>query len=263
MTKSLVTFLLDGSGSMNSVKSFTLEAFNSYVDALRAADNIAFSLIRFASDDIEKLMFETPIKEVKALTDATYRCAGGTPLIEAAITTINALAAALPSKPDVSKIIVCIQTDGEENASGHEYTWDVLRALIAEKQKLGWEFNFLGAGIDAYQQGARMGVSTANTMSYDSSKMGTTREAFRDRGMAHASYSAGLSANTQISMSAKAASGDRFVPGPDTQLQGHHGHTNPLAVPAVPLAVPQGGLTVDLTVSSGPQPAPRRQNLTL
>lgn len=259
MTKSLVTFLLDGSGSMNSVKSFTLEAFNSYVDALRAADNIAFSLIRFASNEIEKLMFETPIKDVKPLTDASYRCAGGTPLVEAAITTINALAAALPSKPDVSKIIVCIQTDGEENASGHEYTWDVLKALIAEKQKLGWEFNFLGAGIDAYQQGARMGVSTANTMSYDSSKMGTTREAFRDRGMSHASFSAGLSADTQISMSAKAASGDRFVPGPNTQLQGHHGHTNPLAVPAVP----QGGLTVDLTVSSGPQLTPRRPTLTL
>src|SRR5262249_54598564 len=62
------------------------------------------------------------------------------------------------------KVVVCIQTDGHENAST-EHTWDELNTLIKEKTAAGWQFNFLGTGIDAYDTGARMGVAAMSTMS--------------------------------------------------------------------------------------------------
>ncbi len=54
-------------------------------------------------------------------------------------------------------MVICIQTDGLENAST-EHTWAELNLLIKEKAKLGWQFNFMGAGIDAYEQGRQMGI---------------------------------------------------------------------------------------------------------
>jgi hypothetical protein len=66
--------------------------------------------------------------------------------IEASIKTIDALATAIKGKTAKPKVVVCIQTDGQENQSGPEYTWDRLKALIEAKTKEGWQFNFMGAG---------------------------------------------------------------------------------------------------------------------
>ena len=45
--------------------------------------------------------------------------------------------------------MVIITTDGLENAS-HEWTSASVKKLIEEKEKLGWEFLFLGVGLDAF-----------------------------------------------------------------------------------------------------------------
>ena len=73
--------------------------------------------------------------------------------------------------------MICIQTDGEENAS-EEHNWDELSALVKEKRALGWQFNFMGAGIDAYDQGARMGIAADQTLSYDPKDPAANKAAF-------------------------------------------------------------------------------------
>src|SRR4051812_27562342 len=108
----------------------------------------------------------SPVADVKALTEETFEPRGGTPLIDAAYNTIKAVEAVAAMRTDKPRIVVCIQTDGEENQST-EYCWEELRGLIEDKQQAGWEFNFLGAGIDAYDQGSRMGVAMENTLSYN------------------------------------------------------------------------------------------------
>jgi len=45
--------------------------------------------------------------------------------------------------------MVIITTDGMENSS-HEWTAESVKKLIGEKEKLGWEFLFLGVGLDAF-----------------------------------------------------------------------------------------------------------------
>src|SRR5262245_21759182 len=121
-----------------------------------------FTLIKFDSRRIEKVCVAVPVSEVAELTMQSYQPGASTPLIDAAYKTIKAVEKSL--KASNPRVVVCIQTDGHENAST-EHTWDELNALIKEKTAAGWQFNFLGTGIDAYDTGARMGVAAMSTMS--------------------------------------------------------------------------------------------------
>lgn len=210
--KTLVTFLLDKSGSMGSIKYDTMGAFNAYLDELRkSADSIDFSLLQFDTISLEKTCVNEPVATAPALTDANYKPNGGTPLIDAAYNAIQAVEVAISKRDIKPKIVICIQTDGQENSSV-EHTWDELNSLIKEKTALGWQFNFMGAGIDAYEQGRRMGVMAESTVSYDSSNAASTDSAFVSSAMNTRSFATGASSNTNYSLGQKSASGDKFDP---------------------------------------------------
>jgi hypothetical protein len=63
--------------------------------------------------------------------------------------------------------VTVIMTDGEENSS-REWTTSGVKALIEQKEKEdGWTFVFLGAGLDAWTQGAAYGIRPANVSQYN------------------------------------------------------------------------------------------------
>ena len=205
--KTLVTFLLDRTGSMQAIKTDTMGAFNAYLETLKTSGApIEFSLVQF-----DKTCLNVAVADAPELTDANYEPRAWTPLIDAAYKTIVAIADSLTKRDDKPSVVVCIQTDGEENAS-KEHTWEELNALIKEKTALGWQFNFMGASIDAYKQGAQMGIATADSLSYDSHDHVATQSAFRASASNTARFAAGLSASTNFSLSQKRASGDKYVP---------------------------------------------------
>lgn len=205
--RTLVTFLLDETGSMASIKDDTIGGFNSYLETLKTSGaSIDFTLIKFDSNRLEKVCVAAPIKEVAELSPETYQPGATTPLVDAAYKTIKAVEKSLNgSKP---KVVVCIQTDGHENAST-EHTWDELNALIKEKTADGWQFNFLGTGIDAYDTGRRMGVAAESTIAsaMDARSVRASYAAVADSAMAYAS---GRAPTARISMSARVASGDAY-----------------------------------------------------
>lgn len=208
----IVTFLLDRSYSMKMIKPATLEGFNGYLAGLQqeADADIDFTLLTFDDQSVDKIHVAVPVKEARFLTEETYQPRGGTPLVEAAIQTIMAVEEALKRRTDKPRVTICIQTDGEENSSGAEYTTAALKALVEEKQKEGWEFNFLGSGIDVYATGRQYGFAASNTMSYDSRDIGATRSAFKSTAVNSASFSAGRVSSTAYSTADRKASGDRF-----------------------------------------------------
>lgn len=210
LTKStLVTFLLDKSGSMGSVKAPTIEAFNGYLDGLKEEPaGILFSFIQFDTISTDVINRNDPIDKVGKLTDSTYKPMGGTPLIDAAYKTIKAVEKAVAERND-PKVVICIQTDGEENSS-REYTLAQLHDLIKEKSALGWQFNFMGAGIDAYAQAGRMGIHAVNTMSYNRDDAHATKVAFAASAQNTRFFAMGQSVNTNYSDAQRAASGDAF-----------------------------------------------------
>ncbi len=207
MSKTSITFLLDRSGSMKSILDDTLGGFNAYVDGLRDAPDALFSLLTFDSNSVDKVFTHMPVKEVPALTKKTYVPGASTPLIDAVVKTIRAIERSVTDPAD--KVVMAILTDGEENSS-REFTWDDLTALIKEKTAAGWQFVFLGAGIDAYEQGARMGIDRGATMSYNSANPAATRAAFRATAQSVSSYVSGEAASASFSAEQKQEAGDKF-----------------------------------------------------
>lgn len=208
MSKTLVTFLLDRTGSMEPIRDDTIGAFNAYLETLQEGDDpILFSLLTFDSMSVDKVHVNQPVKGIPRLTRDNYVPRASTPLIDAAYKTIKAVEKSVNGGD--TKVVICIQTDGEENAS-REHTWDDLNALIKEKSTAGWQFNFMGAGIDAYKQGQRMGIAAASTMSYDSMNLAATKAAFEANAANTVSYSRGMSANTSYSAQQKLDAGDKF-----------------------------------------------------
>ena len=205
MSKTLVTFLLDETGSMQSIKDDTIGGFNSYLGTLKGADGeILFTLLKFDSNRVEKVCVGRPLAEVAELTDATYQPGASTPLYDAAVKAIKATEE-VAAKDPAAKVIVVIQTDGHENAS-LVYKQADLAALVKEKTAAGWQFVFLGAGIDAYATGSALGLQGSNTMSY---ARGSSVQAFAGLAASNARYAAtGDAASLRFTAAEKAAAGD-------------------------------------------------------
>ncbi len=281
----LVTFLLDRTGSMDMIKHDTIGGFNAYVDGIRDSDvPIEFSLVQFSSEGFRQTCVSEPIKTAPRLDEKNYVPSGGTPLIEAAHKTIQAVAEALGKRADKPKVVVCIQTDGEENASDQSiltdekdehknfiplYSWAMLKRLVEQKTAEGWQFNFIGTGIDAYQQSGRMGIS-ANATVAAGMETAHTHAAYRSMGASTMRFASGATAHTHLldeeAMAAGAVHRSKYVgpgAGGGATQGGRFDQVNP---PISELAQRAAG-KVDLTkpqapTATPPSPAPVRRSTT-
>ena len=213
--KTLITFLLDRTGSMAQIKQATIKAFNGYLDGLRGEfegttdELIEFTFLHFDSISLDTICIAEPVKKVAYLTDASYQPRAQTPLIDACVKTIRAVAKSLESRSDNPKIVICFQTDGLENCST-EHTWNELNQLITEKTKEGWQFNFLGLGIDAYHQAEKMGISPFATMASELD-LGALTNSSVASAMNARRYSSGLAADMGYTNEQRRASRDPFA----------------------------------------------------
>ena len=204
----LVTFLLDRTGSMDAIKTETIGGFNAYLDTLerKAGDLVEFTLLQFDSVSIDKLRVGAKLADVERLTPDTYQPRAYTPLIDACYEAIKVTEELVARRRDKPCVFVVFQTDGAENAS-REHNLDELRDLIARRKAEDWEFVFLGADIDAYEVAQGMGLLREETLSYAGSRsLGTLREVaniFSD-------VAQGRARRVRFSDEQKRAAGDRF-----------------------------------------------------
>lgn len=215
MPKTIVTLLLDRSGSMKKIKAETLAGYNAYIKKLREGEDIDFSLIQFATGHRDATVNHLAPNDVPELIDADYVPKGYTPLIDAAYETILEVehyakaTPLIPYRDDLRgepKVVICIQTDGEENDS-KSHTLAELQELIAAKTKAGWEFIFMGAGIEAYNQAGVLGITQDKTISYGIAAR-ETMAAFTATGSNTARYSAGVLKDTGYTAWQKRSAGD-------------------------------------------------------
>lgn len=163
----VITMVVDESGSMGHLAQATMAGFNEYVETLKkdlVGAPAYFSAITFDSRGIRKLQVGAPLKDAITLSPENYQPTGGTPLLDAVGKAMLATDEVM-AKTKADKAIVVIQTDGEENASV-EFTLPVLKMSIETRQGQGWQFVFIGAGINAFNDAVKMGIDTVNTMSY-------------------------------------------------------------------------------------------------
>jgi uncharacterized protein YegL len=179
-----IYFVLDRSGSMQSIANDVIGGFNAYVQKQQAegADAV-MTVIQFDDDEpFEVLEDATPINEVKTLNSAVFTPRGSTPLFDAMGRTLNRAisreAQLVGAEQPAESIVFVTFTDGEENAS-REFTRGTVFNLVKGKEKDGWTFVYMGANQDAYSTGGDMGVSQMNNSNFIADKQGTSL-AFED-----------------------------------------------------------------------------------
>ncbi|MGD9966443.1 MAG: VWA domain-containing protein [Hyphomonadaceae bacterium] len=177
--------LLDRSGSMESCRDTTIDAFNEYVMGLRRSDEVdaRVTLTIFDSDGIDTLQHAEPAKSFMELNRQNYVPRASTPLLDAighAVAEIDKIE--LRSGEKVGLVIL---TDGFENAS-QEHTKDTVRRLLTDRQdNKGWLVTFLGADIDAFAEAGAIGIKGGN---YLALKKGKLRESMKHMGASQARY---------------------------------------------------------------------------
>lgn len=166
-----IVFILDRSGSMYELTKDTVDGFNSFIDKQQREVGDAFLTTILFDNEYEILHDRVDIKKVSKLTDEYY-ARGTTALLDAIGFTIVNMKKRLSSlkKSHKPNVLFFITTDGYENAS-KEYTVEMIKEMIAEQSKKGWNFIFLGANMDAVSVSNTYGIQMSAT--YSSSSLGT------------------------------------------------------------------------------------------
>lgn len=170
-----LVFLLDGSGSMHGLEADTIGGFNSLLDKQRGESGKAFVSTIVFNTEFRTVHDRLDISRVPALTQREYSALGGTALYDAlgdAIERISLIHKYARPADVPNRTLFVITTDGMENAS-RRFTGEKLRALVEEKKKLGWEFLFLGANIDAAMEASKIGIGEARAVNFVSDREGT------------------------------------------------------------------------------------------
>jgi hypothetical protein len=175
----LITVILDESGSMTSVAEQTIAAFNMFVQEQREASSKVgkgyLTLIKFDAPEIKTVYSSRPLEEVSLLDRHTYSPRGGTNLFDAIGHSIAAVNTSLASLTEEQRpgVLTLIMTDGYENSSVN-FKSDEIKNLVRSAENADWTFTFLGANIDAFSAGSAIGMTLHNTASYNTANMTET-----------------------------------------------------------------------------------------
>jgi Mg-chelatase subunit ChlD len=154
--------LLDRSGSMSGWQNDVIGGFNSFIKEQQSEkDECAVTLVQFdGQDPYEKILDAEKLESVQELDASVYSPRGNTPLLDALGRLIKSAEKRNEKTPE--DVLVWVFTDGLENAS-QEFTSTQIKALVEEKEKEGWTFMFMGAGIDSYAISNDLGFASRNT----------------------------------------------------------------------------------------------------
>ena len=156
---------------MASMAPDVIGGFNAFLRSQQAQPGRGrMTLVQFdTTEPFEVLTDGLALTQVRGLSDRTFQPRGGTPLWDAVGDLITRGDVRAAQRRVLGKAaeetVVAVYTDGEENSSARFSGADVRRMIEAKKEE-GWTFVFLGAGLDAYDEGGRIGVGVGSTQSF-------------------------------------------------------------------------------------------------
>ena len=170
-----IAFILDRSGSMESVAHAAMSGFKEFLRDQQAAPGHArLTLVLFDNEYLVPID-NIPVEEVVPLNSDTYIPRSSTALLDAIGETIDRVGKRLEQTPEADrpgKVIVPILTDGLENAS-ENFTWKQISAKIKHQTEVyNWEFLFLGANQDAIATAANLSIAANNASAYSCDAVG-------------------------------------------------------------------------------------------
>lgn len=172
----LINVIFDRSGSMEIIAEEAVGMFNGFLEEQKALPDYAeLSLVQF-DDQYDECYTCKPIKDcVPLIRGQTYIPRGMTALHDAVGKTINKIGgqlANLPEEDRPKRVLFIIITDGHENNS-REFTGQTVKDMITlQKNKYYWDFIFLAAGINAFEEGSTIGMTAGKCATYSKSAQG-------------------------------------------------------------------------------------------
>lgn len=161
-----ITIVLDRSGSMESCRSDAEGGVNAFVKNQQEQPGDALlTLVQFDTD-YEFVHRALPIRNVPLYS---LRPRGATALLDAvgrAVTETGIRLGGMPENARPGLVIFVIVTDGHENSS-REFSRDKVREMIKHQSEVyNWQFIFLGANQDAFDEAEQMAICRAGAATY-------------------------------------------------------------------------------------------------
>src|SRR4051812_6786829 len=173
MTRSDLThlyFLLDRSGSMQSIKSDIEGGFAAFVEEQRRGAGACRATLAQFDDVYEVVYSDRPIADVPPLDLQPRNMTALHDAMGRMITDAGARLAALSEERRPGTVIVAIMTDGLENAS-KEWTGAAIKSLVEQQTtQWGWTFMYMGADQDAVEVGASLGIAREHAVTFGRDK---------------------------------------------------------------------------------------------
>ncbi len=170
-----LVFIMDRSGSMQSIRSDAIGAFNAFIEDQEKLPGEANLTLVLFNDEYKEVFVSKSIKEVSRITEEDYSPAGMTALFDAVGRTIDKVGERLRELPERNRperVAVAIMTDGYENRSTEYNQEQIAKMIKTQEDDYNWDFFFLGANIDSFATGGGMGVSAFNTMNFSATPVG-------------------------------------------------------------------------------------------
>ena len=172
----VIEFLLDETGSMNSCKNQTVSGFNTFLkEQKEQTDECLFTLTKFDTAGQKTPYVDIDVNMVPLMMPNWFNPGGGTNLrdtIGRRISSLNARLSKWTVKPNVLFIVM---TDGEDNASS-QYSEQAIQSLIKSYTMQGWTFVYLGANQNAMIIANRLGFPDGNIKSFATDQMEQTMQ---------------------------------------------------------------------------------------
>ena len=164
-------FLLDRSGSMQTIVDDTVGGFDAFIAEQRKSPGECRVTLAQFDDHYEEVYADRPIADVPSLV---LQPRGTTALLDSIgrlVIDAGKRLEALPEDQRPGTVVVGIMTDGMENAS-REWAHPQIKQLIEKQTRdYQWQFLYLGADQDAIEVGMSIGVGAGHAVTYGRGKV--------------------------------------------------------------------------------------------
>lgn len=170
-----VALVLDASGSMESIRSSTIESLKKFFDGLRSEDDKTLLDVWQFNSEVMHLVDSADLNNGAPQTLEEYTTDGCTALYDAICTGIDELGRKFATMPEPERpdgVVFAILTDGFENASCSFTHKDVRDKITHQSSKYNWQFRFLAANQDAISTGGHFGLDADSCETFEATEAG-------------------------------------------------------------------------------------------